>query len=153
MRPDCSQHSLNQPGAPGGLSSTQSGRSTSDRQVAGSNPAALAIFQIIQRHRGSANAISAWGIALELDRTTNARAVRRVIAEESPNWPEIVCARAGDDSGYFIAKTYEEMLAYWAWLDDLRAKAAEKVQRFEALCLRQGFKIPPAEAIESKKAA
>jgi hypothetical protein len=78
------------------------------------------IFRIISRHYGSARAISPRDIALELGHPeTFERAVRRVIAAERDQWPAIVCAKLagrGDEGGYFVAETYEEIEAYWAWL-------------------------------------
>jgi hypothetical protein len=115
------------------------------------------IFGVIRRHRGSGNAVTGREIAMELGWPEGIeREVRRFIADEFVYWPEIVCARLrgrGDEGGYFIPETYEEIEAYWAYLSDLASKAEAKVERFEQACAKAGFKLqrcragaPPAKA-------
>jgi hypothetical protein len=108
------------------------------------------IFGIISRHYGSARAISPREIALELgEPETYERAVRRVIAAERDQWPAIVCAKLagrGDEGGYFVAETYQEIEAYWAWLSDLESKAIAKREGFEALCQTNGINLQQRKA-------
>src|SRR3954447_982793 len=103
------------------------------------------IFGIISRHYGNARAISPRDIALELgEPETYERSVRRVIAAERDEWPAIVCAKLagrGDEGGYFVAETYQEIEAYWAWLSDLESKAIAKREGFEALCQTKGINL------------
>jgi hypothetical protein len=110
------------------------------------------IFDVIRHHIGDENAIGAREICRELGWPIgSARHVRRIIAAESPEWQGIVCAHAGDPAGgggFFIASTYLEIEAYWAFLDDLRSAAALKVTRFENLCYRMGIRLT-----ETKEAA
>lgn len=100
------------------------------------------IFSIIRCHRGSENAITAVDIQREMG--LSERNIRKVIAKESHEWPEIVCARVGDPTGaggYFIPETFEEIEAYWAYLSDLASKSEAKVQRFEQACAKAGFAL------------
>jgi len=50
----------------------------------------------------------------------------------------------GDEGGYFIPETFEEIEAYWAYLSDLASKAEAKVHRFEQACAKAGFKLLPS---------
>lgn len=103
------------------------------------------IFNVIKHHVGAENAIGARGIALELGKLPSfEREIRRIIAENRDAWPEIVCAKldcGAGEGGYFVPETHDEITAYWAWLDDLRSKAEEKVHRFEQLCRKHGINI------------
>src|ERR1041385_7164422 len=102
------------------------------------------ILRILQRHVGSENAISACDICIEAG--MNERNVRRIISSlitDHSSLNVIICAKLsgrGGEGGYFIARTYEEIVAYWSWLDDLRAKAEAKVVAFENLCRKNGIR-------------
>jgi hypothetical protein len=77
------------------------------------------------------------------------REVRRVIAEQYTEWPEIVCAKIGgrgEESGYFIAQTYEEIEAYWANLYDNAARRMEKTERFEIFFESKGINLKQKKA-------
>jgi len=100
------------------------------------------IFRIMLSARGAENAITARDIAIEIGWSSGMeREVRRIIAA----WDHIiVCAKLrgrGDEGGYFIPQTYQEIEAYWAHLSDLASKAEAKVQRFEQACAKAGFNL------------
>ena len=104
-----------------------------------------AILAILRRHVGRAQAITAPGICRALNfPVTRERLVRRIIADESALWPEIiVCATPGE--GYFCAETFEEIERYDHWRAHLATDAAAKHAAFRAAARRAGFAItdPP----------
>lgn len=99
-----------------------------------------AIFKLLQQHQGRATAISAPDICRELDYPPGReRQVRRIIADESALWPDVVCATPG--AGYFCATSYEEIATYDNWLNQLVTEATDKLNAFRTAAKNAGFNI------------
>jgi len=103
------------------------------------------IFEVLQKHLGRENAISAPDIAKALRWPAGReREVRRIIRTESPLWADkngVLCAAPG--GGYFLAQTFEELMAYHSWLCDGRNSYDERIKSVEAYCHARGFNLQP----------
>lgn len=108
-----------------------------------------AILKVLRSHSGRAEALSAPAICRALKwPDTRERLVRRIIADESALWNDVlVCSVPGE--GYFCAETFEEIERADHWLATLATQAAEKHRLFRATAHRLGFSLhtlPPLAA-------
>lgn len=104
------------------------------------------IFNLLREHVGQEEAISAPQICRELGwPDSRERLVRRIIADESALWPDVlICSVPG--AGYFCAASFQEIESADHWLANLATEAAEKHRLFRATAQQLGFslaKLPP----------
>lgn len=106
-----------------------------------------AIHHILRVHVGQEQAISAPDICRALRwPAPRERHVRRLIADESALWPDVVvCATPGQ--GYFCAASLDEIQRYDNWLSGLARDAADKHAAFRAAALTQGFRLEPLPSL------
>ena len=96
------------------------------------------IHRILRNHVGLGQAIGAAEIARRVG--THERAVREIIAEHAPSWPDcIICAA---QAGYFNAEHYDEVEAYDAHLSGLAKAATDKHAAFRASLKARGVHVP-----------
>lgn len=101
------------------------------------------IYRVLAAHLGRENAISAPDICKALRWPEGReRQVRQIIRDESPLWADdngILCAAPG--GGYFLAQTFEELLAYESWLQEGRKSYDERLRSVRAYCRKRGFDL------------
>jgi len=100
------------------------------------------IFALLRPRVGLQMAISARQICDELGWSHGReREVRRIIADHSDRWRDgIVCSRP--DGGFFLAATYDEVLAHHHHLGALHDASKGKLNRFRARCRAAGLHLP-----------
>lgn len=100
------------------------------------------ILKVLRQHVGQDQAISAPDICRELHwPLSRERLVRRIIADESALWPDVlICALPG--AGFFCAATFAEIESREHWLSALAKDSAEKHRLFRKAARALGFCLP-----------